>query len=53
MGDLENMDNLVRHLHKDHIETRKKKYRCGWSNCSRKGIPEASEGEAILLHTAW
>lgn len=53
VGDLENMDNLVRHLHKDHIGTRKKKYSCGWSNCSRKGIPEASEGEAILLHTAW
>lgn len=26
VGDLENMVNLVEHLHKDHIGTRKKKY---------------------------
>lgn len=48
-GDLENMDNLVEHLHEDHIGTRQKKYSCEWSDCSRKGIPHAS-GYALRAH---
>ncbi|KAF2182200.1 hypothetical protein K469DRAFT_670047 [Zopfia rhizophila CBS 207.26] len=47
--DLENMDNLVEHLHEDHIGTRQKKYSCEWSDCSRKGIPHAS-GYALRAH---
>ncbi|EAT85469.2 hypothetical protein SNOG_06818 [Parastagonospora nodorum SN15] len=48
-GDLENMDNLVEHLHDDHIGTRQKKYSCEWSDCTRKGIPHAS-GYALRAH---
>ena len=48
-GDLQNMDNLVEHLHDDHIGTRQKKYSCEWSDCSRKGIPHAS-GYALRAH---
>ncbi|KAF2866804.1 hypothetical protein BDV95DRAFT_504390 [Massariosphaeria phaeospora] len=48
-GDLENMDNLVEHLHEDHIGTRQKKYSCEWSDCNRKGIPHAS-GYALRAH---
>jgi uncharacterized Zn-finger protein len=48
-GDLDNMDNLVEHLHDDHIGTRQKKYSCEWSDCNRKGIPHAS-GYALRAH---
>jgi uncharacterized Zn-finger protein len=43
------MDNLVEHLHDDHIGTRQKKYSCEWSDCTRKGIPHAS-GYALRAH---
>jgi hypothetical protein len=49
IGDLENMDKLVDHLHEDHIGTRQKKYSCEWSDCNRKGIPHAS-GYALRAH---
>jgi|TARA_R110002003_G_scaffold28_5_gene1559 uncharacterized Zn-finger protein len=49
VGDVENMDNLVEHLHDDHIGTRQKKYSCEWSDCTRKGIPHAS-GYALRAH---
>ena len=49
VGDLENMDKLVEHLHDDHIGTRQKKYSCEWSDCTRKGIPHAS-GYALRAH---
>ena len=48
-GDLLNMDNLVEHLHEDHIGTRQKKYSCEWTDCTRKGIPHAS-GYALRAH---
>ncbi|KAH7388810.1 hypothetical protein BKA66DRAFT_511163 [Pyrenochaeta sp. MPI-SDFR-AT-0127] len=48
-GDVQNMDNLVEHLHDDHIGTRQKKYSCEWSDCTRKGIPHAS-GYALRAH---
>jgi uncharacterized Zn-finger protein len=49
VGDVGNMDNLVDHLHDDHIGTRQKKYSCEWSDCTRKGIPHAS-GYALRAH---
>lgn len=48
-GDLGNMDNLVQHLHDDHIGVRQKVYSCEWVDCSRKGIPHAS-GYALRAH---
>ncbi|KAK0104704.1 hypothetical protein ONS95_004977 [Cadophora gregata] len=41
-GDQSNMDQLVEHIHNEHIESRGKKYTCEWSDCSRKGLPHAS-----------
>lgn len=48
-GDLGNMDNLVNHIHDDHIGTRQKKYSCEWTDCSRKGQTHAS-GYALRAH---
>lgn len=41
-GDLGNMDNLVAHIHEEHVEVRGKKYTCEWNDCSRKSMPHAS-----------
>ncbi|TQS34359.1 hypothetical protein Golomagni_05260 [Golovinomyces magnicellulatus] len=41
-GDMVNMDNLVAHIHEDHVETRIKKYICEWNDCGRKSMPHAS-----------
>lgn len=48
-GDLGNMDQLVQHLHDEHIQARQKKYSCEWADCSRKGIAHAS-GYALRAH---
>jgi hypothetical protein len=48
-GDLGNMDNLVEHIHNDHIESRQKKYTCEWIGCPRKSMPHAS-GYALKAH---
>ena len=48
-GDLSNMDQLVQHLHDEHIQARQKKYSCEWADCSRKGIAHAS-GYALRAH---
>jgi hypothetical protein len=48
-GEQGNMDLLVKHLHKEHIHARQKKYSCEWGDCSRKGIPHAS-GYALRAH---
>lgn len=48
-GDLGNMDDLVEHIHRDHIGTRQKKYSCEWMDCSRKGQTHAS-GYALRAH---
>jgi hypothetical protein len=48
-GDLGNMDNLVEHLHEDHIGIRQKKYSCEWIDCNRKGHSHAS-GYALRAH---
>ncbi|KAI9644935.1 hypothetical protein NHQ30_006969 [Ciborinia camelliae] len=41
-GDLGDMDQLVDHLHHDHIDSRPKKYTCEWSGCPRKSQTQAS-----------
>ncbi|KAH8693187.1 putative C2H2 finger domain protein [Talaromyces proteolyticus] len=48
-GDLGNMDELVNHIHEDHIGSRQKKYSCEWVDCSRKGQTHAS-GYALRAH---
>lgn len=48
-GDLGNMDDLVKHIHHEHIGIRQKKYSCEWSDCSRKGQTHAS-GYALRAH---
>ncbi|KAI5808733.1 hypothetical protein DFH27DRAFT_540868 [Peziza echinospora] len=47
--DLGNMDDLVKHIHDDHIGSRKAKYACEWDDCSRKGMTHAS-GYALRAH---
>ncbi len=49
VGDLNNMDRLVEHIHNDHIEGRQKKYTCEWNGCIRKSLPHAS-GYALKAH---
>ncbi|KAJ9297245.1 transcriptional regulator family: C2H2 zinc finger [Paecilomyces variotii] len=48
-GDLGNMDDLVQHIHNEHIGIRQKKYSCEWVDCSRKGQTHAS-GYALRAH---
>lgn len=48
-GDMGNMDNLVEHIHNEHIESRQKKYTCEWVGCSRKSMAHAS-GYALKAH---
>ncbi|KAG8533242.1 uncharacterized protein KY384_002025 [Bacidia gigantensis] len=48
-GDLNNMDNLVEHLHLDHIGSKETNYACEWMDCTRKGTPHAS-GYALKAH---
>lgn len=43
------MDDLVKHIHDAHIESRQKKYTCEWLSCTRKGMPHAS-GYALKAH---
>ncbi|KAK1150206.1 hypothetical protein N8T08_000108 [Aspergillus melleus] len=49
VGDLGNMDDLVQHIHNDHVGSRQKKYSCEWSDCTRKGQTHAS-GYALRAH---
>ncbi len=48
-GDLVNMDNLVQHLHDDHIGSKQTNYACEWLGCQRKGHAHAS-GYALKAH---
>ena len=48
-GDVGNMDNLVQHLHDEHVGTKDSSYSCEWIDCSRKGTPHAS-GYALKAH---
>ncbi|TGZ83885.1 hypothetical protein EX30DRAFT_302520 [Ascodesmis nigricans] len=47
--DLGDMDHLVKHIHDDHIGTRKATYACQWDDCTRKGMAHAS-GYALRAH---
>jgi uncharacterized Zn-finger protein len=42
VGDLGTMDNLVQHIHDEHVEARQKKYTCEWHRCIRQSMPHAS-----------
>ncbi|KAL8830465.1 MAG: hypothetical protein Q9170_005718 [Blastenia crenularia] len=48
-GDLGNMDELVQHIHNDHISPRQKKWTCQWVGCQRQGSEHAS-GYALRGH---
>ncbi|KAL4893934.1 hypothetical protein BDV59DRAFT_176474 [Aspergillus ambiguus] len=48
-GDFGNMDDLVQHIHNEHIGSRQKKYSCEWTDCNRKGQTHAS-GYALRAH---
>lgn len=49
LHDLGNMDELVRHVHDDHIGPKPKRYTCEWIDCPRKGQTHAS-GYALRAH---
>ena len=49
VGDLHNMDELVQHIHDEHIGTRQKKYVCEWQGCARMNLNHAS-GYALKAH---
>ena len=49
VGDLGNMDNLVQHLHEDHVAGKQANPACEWNECQRKGQPHAS-GYALKAH---
>lgn len=48
-GDLHNMDELVQHIHDEHIGTRQKRYVCEWQGCARMNLNHAS-GYALKAH---
>jgi len=43
------LEDLVRHLHEDHIGSRKPKYTCLWVDCPRKGMNQTSRF-ALVAH---
>lgn len=47
--DMGDMDNLVKHIHDEHIGSRRAKYACEWDDCTRKGLAHAS-GYALRAH---
>ena len=47
--DMGNMDDLVKHIHDEHIGLRRAKYACEWDDCNRKGMAHAS-GYALRAH---
>lgn len=49
VGDLHNMDELVQHIHDEHIGTRQKRYVCEWQGCARMNLNHAS-GYALKAH---
>ena len=48
-ADMGNMDGLVKHIHDEHIGSRKATYLCLWDDCTRKGMGHAS-GYALRAH---
>lgn len=49
VGDMGDMDSLVKHIHEEHIGPKHKRYLCEWMNCTRKGQSHAS-GYALRAH---
>ncbi|MCJ1273795.1 hypothetical protein MMC21_001588 [Puttea exsequens] len=50
VGDLGNMDNLVLHVHDDHIGKNKKRYACEWEGCKNKENAAHASGYALKAH---
>ncbi|KAK4984298.1 hypothetical protein LTR66_007851 [Elasticomyces elasticus] len=48
-GDLGNIDNLVQHVHADHIGAKRARYQCDWGECAKKGTNHPS-GYALKAH---
>ncbi|KAK9475259.1 uncharacterized protein V1510DRAFT_410481 [Dipodascopsis tothii] len=48
-ADCGNMDDLVRHIHDEHVGTRRPKYTCEWQDCPRRGLGQTSRF-ALVAH---
>lgn len=48
-GELRNSDDLVRHVHDEHIIPKRARYTCEWGDCARKGTAHPS-GYALKAH---
>ncbi|KAK9240144.1 hypothetical protein V1525DRAFT_396097 [Lipomyces kononenkoae] len=44
-----NMDNLVKHIHDEHVGNRRPKYTCEWLECPRRGLSQTSRF-ALVAH---
>ncbi len=49
VGDLSNMDNLVQHVHEDHIGKNKKRYACEWEGCNKKENTTSAHASGYAL----
>lgn len=47
--DCRNMDNLVKHIHDEHVGNRRPKYACEWQDCPRRGLGQTSRF-ALVAH---
>ncbi|KAK7204299.1 hypothetical protein BZA70DRAFT_280438 [Myxozyma melibiosi] len=47
--DCGNMDNLVKHIHDEHVGNRRPKYACEWQDCPRRGLSQTSRF-ALVAH---
>jgi len=47
--DCGSLDELVKHIHLDHVGMRKPKYTCEWDGCMRKGLNQTSRF-ALVAH---
>ncbi|KAK9454689.1 hypothetical protein V1511DRAFT_525398 [Dipodascopsis uninucleata] len=44
-----NMDDLVKHIHDEHVGNRRPKYTCEWQDCPRRGLSQTSRF-ALVAH---
>ena len=49
VGDLGNMDNLVQHVHDEHIGKNKKRYACEWEGCNKKENTSSAHASGYAL----
>ena len=49
VGDLGNMDNLVQHVHDEHIGKNKKRYACEWEGCNKKENASSAHASGYAL----